>query len=98
MHKVMSAEADQAEIAQKCTTAAWGCSNCKEQLMARFDEELAPLRERRAAITDDEVRVALEIGATRARAIATRTMADVRAAMGLGSANAFGGAAKSAKK
>jgi tryptophanyl-tRNA synthetase len=89
MHKEVSPPEELTEIVDKCTNAKWGCFHCKERLMAHFDAELGPLRERRAAITDEQVQHALTIGADRARRIAQATMADVRRAMGVGTASAF---------
>lgn len=48
---------------------------------------LAPIRERRAELTDDDVRDALRAGAARARSIAGETMASVRELIGVGSAS-----------
>jgi tryptophanyl-tRNA synthetase len=89
MHNVVSPPAELPEIIDNCERAKWGCFHCKERLMTHFDAELGPLRERRAAITDEQVHHALNIGADRARRIAQTTMADVRRAMGVGTAAAF---------
>jgi tryptophanyl-tRNA synthetase len=52
----------------------------QENLMRVLD----PIRERRAGLSDDDVRGILEQGAARARAIAGRTMTEVREMVGVG--------------
>ncbi len=44
---------------------------------------LAPMRERRAAITDEEVKKVLKEGGERAKALASAKMADVRQKIGV---------------
>lgn len=58
----------------------------KKAVRDHLEETLAPIRERRAALGDDEIRAALAQGAERAGAIARRTMADVREMLGVGAA------------
>ena len=67
-----------------CRTAAIGCLECKEITIKHVQAELEPIRARRATLEPDDARAALEAGNARARAVATETMAEVRAAMGLG--------------
>jgi len=72
-------------IAGDCRTAALGCVDCKGLLADGINRYFAPFRERRAELarhpaTIDEI---LADGATRARAIAAQTMAEVRQRMGL---------------
>jgi len=68
-----------------CKSGELGCVDCKMTLAERLNGTLAPLRERRAALDADRETVAraLKIGAERARARATATMTEVRAAMHL---------------
>ena len=80
------AGADQLEdIATQCRAATRGCVDCKKILAANISEAFAPMRERAAHFRahPEEVQAALESGAERARAIASETMREVRAAMGL---------------
>jgi tryptophanyl-tRNA synthetase len=85
MHKAVSPPAVQEEVFVHCTGGKWGCMDCKKVLFEHFDRELVPLRSKRAAITESEVKSALEQGADRARALAEPTIRQVRHAMGLGS-------------
>ena len=73
------------EVAQKCRTAGWGCLDCKRVLADNIIKTLAPIRERAAALKRDPAGVLdrLRDCANRARALAQRTIADVRGKMGL---------------
>lgn len=55
----------------------------KEALIEDIDAVLAPMRERRAQITDDDVRAVLKVGASRAKEVAGAKMADVRTKIGV---------------
>jgi len=66
-----------------CRTAAIGCLECKEIMIKHVQAELAPIRARRATLRPDDARAVLAAGNARARAVASGTMAEVRAAMGL---------------
>jgi len=85
MHKAMSSKETQDEVVANCTSAKWGCVDCKKVLFDNFEKELIPLRAKRAALSMDEVRQMLGDGASKARPLAVETMKEVRAAMGLGS-------------
>lgn len=85
MHKAVSPEATQDEVAVNCRGAKWGCFDCKKVLFDNFQEELIPLRTKREALSLSEVREALGDGAAKARKLARETMREVREAMGLGS-------------
>jgi tryptophanyl-tRNA synthetase len=66
-----------------CRTARIGCLECKQIMIKHVLAELAPIRERREALTAADARGALEEGNARARAVAAATMTEVREAMGL---------------
>jgi tryptophanyl-tRNA synthetase len=66
-----------------CRTAGIGCLECKKVMIKHVVAELEPIRERRAKLKPDDARAALEAGNAAARAIAARTMAEVREALGL---------------
>jgi tryptophanyl-tRNA synthetase len=85
MHKALSTTETQAEVAASCTGAKWGCVDCKKVLFENIEKELVPLRTKRDALSQDEVRSALGDGASKARKLAQQTMKEVRQAMGLGS-------------
>jgi len=73
------------EIAHACRHAGIGCVEHKREFARDLAEALAPLRERRAQLAKnpDYVWDVLADGAVRARAIAQRTMAEVKEAVGL---------------
>src|SRR3989441_12267561 len=72
------------EVAQKCRTAGWGCLDCKRVLADNMIKTLGPMRERAAALKRDPAGVLdrLRDCAHRARALAQRTIAEVRDKMG----------------
>lgn len=84
IHQGFSPPDVQAEVAMKCRTAGWGCLDCKRVLADHIIAELTPIRERAAALQANPagVRATLRAGAERARAIAQRTMREVRRRMG----------------
>ncbi|HEV2751017.1 MAG TPA: tryptophan--tRNA ligase [Gemmatimonadales bacterium] len=71
-------------VAHNCRTAGWGCLDCKRVLADNMIAALTPIRERGAALRAEprSVTALLRAGADRARAIARRTMAQVRRRMG----------------
>ncbi len=84
-HKIFSTDDDRAWVREGCTTAGIGCVDCKGRLVGRMIEHFADYRERRAALVANPARVdeILAAGADKARAIAQRTMAEVRQKLGL---------------
>lgn len=72
-------------IAQECRDALRGCVECKEQLAEGINRDLAPFRERRAALVarPQYVEEVIADGARRAHAIATETLREVKERMGL---------------
>jgi len=72
------------EVAEKCRTAGWGCLDCKRVLADNMIKTLGPMRERAAALKRDPAGVLdrLRDCAHRARALAQRTIAEVRDKMG----------------
>ena len=84
LHQGFSPPATVEEVADKCRTAGWGCLDCKRKLADNMIATLAPIRERAAALTRDPagVRERLRAGAEKARALARRTIAEVRDRMG----------------
>jgi len=81
--KFTALEAD--EIAAKCRAGTLACVPDKQHLARTLAAALAPIRERRQRWADDPdaVRDVIAEGTRRARAVAERTMDEVRAAMGL---------------
>jgi tryptophanyl-tRNA synthetase len=85
LHKAFSPAPVVEEVAIKCSTAGWGCIECKRVLHAHMEEELVPIRRRADELraTPERLTAALGEGAARCRAIAQETMTHVREAMGL---------------
>jgi tryptophanyl-tRNA synthetase len=85
LHKAVSSEENQALVRQNCTTAGWGCFDCKKLLHDTMETDLVQLRKRKAELSPESVHAALKQGQEQARERAARTMKQVRSAMGLGS-------------
>jgi tryptophanyl-tRNA synthetase len=85
LHKAFSSDAEQANVVQQCTTAGWGCMDCKKVLHRNMVRELTPIRRRAEALEAEPQRIldAMATGAHTARAIAQETMREVRDRMGL---------------
>ena len=84
IHQGFSPPETQALVARNCRTAAWGCLDCKRVLADNMIATLTPIRERAAALRGkpDVVREILRGGASKALALARRTMVEVRRRMG----------------
>jgi tryptophanyl-tRNA synthetase len=85
LHKAFSPPPVVAEVAEKCSTAGWGCIDCKKVLFEHMNAELVPIRGRAAELRETPALVgeALGRGTERCRGIAGETMARVKEAMGL---------------
>lgn len=73
----------EAELRPIYEASAGRYGDLKKQLAADLNEYLQPMRQRRAAITDEEVRAVLADGVARAKAISHATLERVRAAVGM---------------
>jgi tryptophanyl-tRNA synthetase len=84
LHKAFSEPATVEHVAVQCSTAGWGCIECKKVLHESMERELVPIRTRAQALEAEPARVtdALADGAARARAIARETMREVKERMG----------------
>jgi tryptophanyl-tRNA synthetase len=84
IHQGFSPPDTVAEVAQKCRTAGWGCLDCKRVLADNMIATLTPMRERADAMKREPARLLekLRAGASRARALARRTIGEVRERMG----------------
>lgn len=85
MHKVFSSDDEVSMIDKECRQAGIGCVECKKIFARNLNHHLEPFRERRAQLARDEEQVwgVLEDGRKRAGRIASQTIQEVRAAMGL---------------
>ncbi len=85
LHKVYSEPQTVQWVDQNCRTAGIGCVDCKRKLLEKLAPEQERLRERREALLArpkdlDEI---VQLGIGKARAVAQRTMEEVRTAMKL---------------
>jgi tryptophanyl-tRNA synthetase len=86
LHKVHSTPETISWVDQNCRTAGIGCVDCKKKLLEALLPAQERMRERREALLarpkdlDDIV----QLGTTKARAVAQRTMGEVRHAMKMG--------------
>jgi tryptophanyl-tRNA synthetase len=85
LHKVYSTPGEIEEVSKGCRTAGIGCLDCKKVMIKHVLEELAPMREKRAAFENkpEDVEEILLQGNRRAREAAAETMDEVRGAIGL---------------
>ena len=85
-HKIYSSKVRVAEIEEQCRTAGIGCVDCKKELIEKFFECFAEIRQKRAQLSADpgRVRKILDHGAARAREAAEETMKLVRQAASMG--------------
>jgi tryptophanyl-tRNA synthetase len=86
LYKLVASADAAAEMASKLRAGGYGWGHAKQALVSELETHLAPLRERYRDLRADERRLdgVLEDGASRARAIAQRTMHRVRTAIGIG--------------
>ena len=86
LHKAFNSDSTVAHVAYQCSTAGWGCMDCKKVLHEGMVQELTPIRRRSAELDAEPARVrdAIADGGRAARAIAQQTIAEVRDVMGLG--------------
>ena len=84
LHKAFSEPATVEHVAAQCSTAGWGCIDCKKVLLESMDAELVPIRRRAEELRAQPALVeqALADGAGRCRALARETMGGVRERMG----------------
>ena len=84
LHKCFNAVNTEA-VAYECRTAARGCVDCKMEMAGKMNEFLNPVRERRKEWTNQEtsVRKILDKGREKARATASKTLAETMRAVGI---------------
>jgi tryptophanyl-tRNA synthetase len=85
LHKAFSPPATVEHVAVQCSTAGWGCIDCKKVLFESMEAELRPIRERAAEVRSrvNELDEILAAGAASARARASETLREVKELMGL---------------
>ncbi len=85
MHKIFSPREEVVMIDAECRSAGIGCVDCKLRFANNLNKHLEPFRAKRAELESktDYVKDVLDGGGKRARAIAQKTMEEVREAMQL---------------
>ncbi len=86
LHKAFSPPETVEHVAVQCSTAGWGCIDCKKVLFESMEKELRPIRERAAEIraNANDLDEILAAGAATARQRASETLREVKEMMGLG--------------
>ena len=84
LHKAFSPAETVEHVAMQCSTAGWGCIDCKKVLLASMETELVPIRSRAAELRAHPAHLddALAAGAAKCRTVAKQTMREVRDRMG----------------
>jgi len=91
LHKVYSKPEVKDWVVAGCRSAGIGCLDCKQPVIESINQELQPIRERAQVFEKDE-RLLTQIvnrGCEATRELASQTMAEVRDAIGISSANPF---------
>ncbi|HEX9446113.1 MAG TPA: tryptophan--tRNA ligase [Candidatus Binatia bacterium] len=85
LHKIYCTPDEIDYVTQGCRTAGIGCLDCKKIMIKHVIADLAPIREKRAALEKkpEEVEAVLAAGNRAAQAKAAETMQEVNAAVGL---------------
>ncbi len=83
-HEIMTPKEEQEKVRDGCTTATWGCVDCKKLLLKHMGEFLEPIHTRRAELDKNPARVKeiLDAGNKRAIEESTNTMEEVRELIG----------------
>ncbi len=80
-HKAFSDEETIKKVEEGCRTAGIGCVECKKWCLESIERVLEPMRERRAAISEDMIAEVLQKGEQRAKAEAAKKMQAVNEAV-----------------
>lgn len=85
LHKAFSPPATVETVAFNCSTAGWGCIDCKKVLHESIERELVPIRQRAESVRAEPERLeaVVEQGTRRAGELARETMHEVKERMGL---------------
>ncbi len=91
-HKLFSPQETINTVNVECRRAGIGCVDCKKMLLSNIQNTLEPIHARAAELKTkpDEVRDALNDGASRCRTEARQTIGEVREAIGVYNSDSFG--------
>jgi len=76
-HKLFSDKNTQNDIYSQCKAGSIGCMQCKKICAKNIDEFITPIREKKAQISDDEIKEILANGAKKAKEIAKNKLEQV---------------------
>ena len=76
-HKAFSTSEEVAEIEEACKTGSIGCVECKKRCAANIDKILAPIREKKASLKNEEILDIINKGNEKARNLASKKMKQV---------------------
>ncbi|HUF66480.1 MAG TPA: tryptophan--tRNA ligase [Gemmatimonadaceae bacterium] len=90
LHQAFNPPSTVEHVALQCSTAGWGCIDCKRVLFDGMNAELTPIRRRAAELRETPALVTevLDAGQQRAAQVAGETMRAVKDRMGLAVQNA----------
>jgi tryptophanyl-tRNA synthetase len=83
LHRAYSTPDEIDYVSKGCRSASIGCLDCKKIMIKHVLDDLEPIRDRRARLSTEEVRAALDEGTRAARTVARATMEEARSAIGL---------------
>lgn len=85
LHKAFSPPDTVEHVAIQCSTAGWGCIDCKKVLFENMEKELVPIRKRAVDVRGDTklLKDATAKGTERATDVARTTIREVKEMMGL---------------
>lgn len=88
-HEMYTQPEKVSEIAASCRTAKIGCVECKKIMAQSLINGLEPIRKKREKLANemDKVKEIMAVGNQKAKAIAEKTMEEVRQAIKMGPAN-----------
>ena len=75
-HKIFNSD-EVAEIEASCRAGTIGCVACKKRCAEKINEVVAPIREKREHLKDEEILDIIEAGNSKAREIASKKMAEI---------------------
>ena len=76
-HEAFSSEEEVKEIKEACEAGKIGCVECKKRCAANIDKVLAPIREKKASLNDNDILDIISKGNERAKEIAKNKMKEV---------------------
>jgi len=76
-HKAFSSPEEVKEIENACKMGSIGCVECKKRCAANIEKIVAPIREKKSALKDDEILDIINEGKRKAKELASKKMEEV---------------------